>query len=390
MPDKLFIVGNGFDLAHNLPTDYRSYFKYLVIDCLEKLTIKPIVYRKKQGDVFFATNDLISAAHHQTNEIQDLVVSISEMDTDYFFSTYAPSNITRIYDSTVPFENFYLGNQFEIFFNYEWLKILFSEIESNWVDIELSYFHQLKEIFYREIGKPDRGIVSVGKKQAIKNLVGKLNICFGYLKITLIKYLSNKVSSAKIVEDRILKIIISELEEGQIDKSNKKLIFLNFNYTQNLTPYFDYVRSQYGFDITQINIHGCLDRPDSIIFGYGDILDDSYPIIENIMIEDFLQNIKPLLYQREGNFLKLEEALNQSNEWDIIILGHSCGISDRVLLNLIFEHEKVKSIKVGHYSKDHPGKEYQDRINNIFRNFQPKNKNLAMKRIQPFNPALSM
>jgi hypothetical protein len=49
-------------------------------------------------------------------------------------------------------------------------------------------------------------------------------------------------------------------------------------------------------------------------------------------------------------------------------MGHSCGISDRTLLNTIFEHDNCKSIKIYYYYKRENGiDDYSDKVRNISR-----------------------
>jgi hypothetical protein len=45
------------------------------------------------------------------------------------------------------------------------------------------------------------------------------------------------------------------------------------------------------------------------------------------------------------NFYELTRFI-ESNNFQTYIYGHSCGISDRTMLNQIFEHENCKSIKI--------------------------------------------
>ena len=58
-------------------------------------------------------------------------------------------------------------------------------------------------------------------------------------------------------------------------------------------------------------------------------------------------------------------------------MGHSCGLSDRTLLNTIFEHKYCRSIKVYYYQwKDEETNEIKDNyteiIQNISRHFNKK------------------
>ncbi|KAB8154512.1 hypothetical protein EZY14_008835 [Kordia sp. TARA_039_SRF] len=60
-----------------------------------------------------------------------------------------------------------------------------------------------------------------------------------------------------------------------------------------------------------------------------------------------------------------------SEKFQVIIMGHSCGLSDRVLLNTIFEHENCRSIKV-YYYKNGDYDNYTEIIQNISRHFNDK------------------
>ena len=59
----------------------------------------------------------------------------------------------------------------------------------------------------------------------------------------------------------------------------------------------------------------------------------------------------------------------ESDTFQVIILGHSCGNSDRTLLNTLFEHRNCVSIKPYYYVKEDGTDNYLDIIQNISRNF---------------------
>jgi hypothetical protein len=62
-----------------------------------------------------------------------------------------------------------------------------------------------------------------------------------------------------------------------------------------------------------------------------------------------------------------------SGKYQVYILGHSCGLSDRLLLNTIFEHSNCRFIKVFYY-KTGEKDNYTDMIQNISRHFDDKQK----------------
>ena len=67
-------------------------------------------------------------------------------------------------------------------------------------------------------------------------------------------------------------------------------------------------------------------------------------------------------------------------------MGHSCGLSDRVMLNTIFEHENCRSIKIFYHKKKDGTDNYSDIVQNISRHF--KEKSLMRRKI--VNKSLSI
>ena len=153
--------------------------------------------------------------------------------------------------------------------------------------------------------------------------------------------------------------------------------FLNFNYTH--TPK-NYVTND--SNIEYISIHGELNNPNNpIIFGYGDELDEEYKKIENLNDNKFMENIKSVKYLETDNYKRLLSFID-SEPYQVCIMGHSCGNSDRTLLNTLFEHKNCTSIKPYYYSykKDDVWTDnYSDIVRNISRNF--KDKQLLRERV---------
>ena len=140
------------------------------------------------------------------------------------------------------------------------------------------------------------------------------------------------------------------------------VMLLNFNYTHTAQLY-------YNADLGFINyIHGKTDDPQSIIFGYGDELDDDYKELQKLNDNECLCNVKTIKYQESDNYRKLL-AFAESAPYQVCIMGHSCGNSDRTLLNTLFEHKNCISIKPYYYIKEDGTDNYLELIQNISRNF---------------------
>lgn len=158
-------------------------------------------------------------------------------------------------------------------------------------------------------------------------------------------------------------------------KECKRTLLLNFNYTQTLKPYKEALSSiAPNTYVELINIHGELNNKDNpIIFGFGDEMDDQYKILEKQKENAFLDYMKSFGYFRTNNYRRLTRFLEQDH-FQVEIMGHSCGLSDRVMLNMIFEHPNCKSIKVNYYRwrDGYEGTNYKTLTQNISRHFNKK------------------
>lgn len=113
-------------------------------------------------------------------------------------------------------------------------------------------------------------------------------------------------------------------------------MLLGFNYI--LTSKF-YLTSNMSFFHNQI--HGALDCTESVIFGYGDELEDHYNEIVKLNNNKCLQNIKSIKCFESNKYRKMLSFI-ESSPFQILVMGHSCGNSDWTLLNTLFEHKKCK------------------------------------------------
>ncbi len=144
-----------------------------------------------------------------------------------------------------------------------------------------------------------------------------------------------------------------------------QILLLNFNYTKTADMYLNQ-----GSTFEVNHIHGEIDNEyNPVIFGYGDEMDDGYKELSRLNDNDYLKNMKSIRYLETDNYRNLLRFVD-SAPFQIYILGHSCGTSDRTLLNTLFEHKNCVSIKpyffIDQYGKDN----YIELVQNISRNFE--------------------
>lgn len=334
--NKLVLIGNGFDLAHELPTSYNDFILWYLNNAFNVAKNK-YIYEDK----------LLKIKHEAHFK-------------------------TESFTSVEQFNKFYVDNNHNAKISID--SIIFTDILRNlstakWVDIERNYYKILK-------------ILSNDNSNNVKHL----NEDFQYIKKLLEKYLT-EVSKKEIPKLNGIKEILQRsgnkhyIDENKNRPRFEKTIIVNFNYTNTVLNYYNTLDKY----IILNNIHGNLnDKENPIIFGYGDEIDENYEKIKNLNNNDFLENIKSFDYFKTSNYRNLINYLDEY-DYEVIIMGHSCGLSDRILLNTIFEHDKCLRIQIYYYkrSEEEGDNDYREKSMEISRHFKDSAK--FRKRLVPFS-----
>lgn len=400
--NRIVLIGNGFDLAHGLPTRYEDF--------INDYWVKFINEASKQRGGY-------------VKDCVNLQILVSNYTLQVVLRGDNPANYIDLKNSIQQY-----GSGAKLGIDNEIFKHLSALNQLSWVDIENEYYRFLCYQF---------DIVKLNNYDKYEN-VRNLNHDFEYIKQKLKDYLSRLLTEKQVHKsDRIQKIIYSpfNLDEFTEDAKNEwindearniklfnpiynrdvisqktvklletvpgtdaeflkikmydrlfwnenfdlrpnDIMFLNFNYTNLEELYIDKKKPvDNKFIPLDIHIHGELNNPNNpIIFGYGDELEDNYKKLENLQDNNYLENIKSIKYLETDNYKRILDFIN-SDKYQIIILGHSCGNSDRTLLNTLFEHENCVSIKPYYYQykegdviKDN----YSEIVRNISRSFTDK------------------
>lgn len=229
----------------------------------------------------------------------------------------------------------------------------------NWVDIEEEYFQLLSS----NKDYPDEVI--------------SLNSELGFLKSKLIEYVNSIDTKVSISNRDLLDILFERINEEELllphEKEGDAVInyhFLNFNYTNTLQE--NYSNNSY-VERAKINfIHG--NNENNIVFGYGDEKDEKdekFKAFEEIKNNDLFEHVKSFDYLKSSNYSKVTKFID-SDYFQVYILGHSCGLSDRTLLSQIFEHEKCISIKLFYHQKEDGSDNFTDLTYDLSRHFSDK------------------
>ncbi len=417
--NRIILIGNGFDLAHGMKTSYNNFINNYWENAIneikeyihksatnfenEEIKIKNIPWSLKKVNDFEKLKQAVSnnkSAIQFKNKFLEVITHKKEVqnwvdiEQEYYdllkSSLYSGKIIenTRIEMINENRRIKQLNTDFKRV--KDLLEIYLKKVENEFNDnfdktpeinsikqgIGLKIYSDFKIKDFTEFSVDNLVELEYSKiKNDIKGLEDNL--------INLNELNDRKISLVSKIKDQdpktvIKKLLKSDMASNYFTLKPNEILFLNFNYTFtekfyknhiDFEPYEPYKNLEKKF----IHIHGTTDKYDNndIIFGYGDELDKDYNEIENLNIDEYLENIKSIKYLETNNYKNLLEFINSGN-YQVCIFGHSCGISDRTLLNTLFEHENCCSIKPYYHKREDSTDNYSDIIRNISRNFNNK------------------
>ena len=82
---------------------------------------------------------------------------------------------------------------------------------------------------------------------------------------------------------------------------------------------------------------------------------------------DLLTHMKSHQYLRTSNHSKLLEFIS-NEKYEVYIVGHSCGLSDRVLLNRIIDSDQCERVKIYYYENFENYQQILFEVSRLFEN----------------------
>ncbi len=348
--NRLILIGNGFDLAHGMKTSYYDF----ICDYIRKVCQIANTEIEYENELMYVKKE-ITYYHEKIDDNRNIKALF------YLQKPMLPGHIdfvNQIYREST--NGLGVRKPFVINFKNNFIEKIFTQChESKWVDIENEFYEELKKILKLNDSQKHREINKLNS--VFKSLISELNT---YMHLQHTNRYEEKY--LKIFEGDILK---NDLSIPIIDKDEppENLLLLNFNYTNILSRYLKTPRFVANY------IHGQTNNENNpIIFGFGDEIDLDYKKIEDEKEKGFLDYMKSFGYFKTSNYHDLIRFIS-SNMYQVYLLGHSCGLSDRTMLNMIFEHDNCRSIKIFYYgTKDNNN--YTALTQEISRHFTNKGK----------------
>lgn len=216
------------------------------------------------------------------------------------------------------------------------------------------------ELYRKHEGKPN-----------LENKLEEYNGKFQILKSKLVTYLRGiEIDYMKYNVDSYTNNFFDKIIQNGSDYRTNKVMFLNFNYTNSLeslqSSYY-----KYNGKFTINHIHGSLNDLETVIFGFGDEFDEDYIKLKSNRSKELFKNIKKFQYSQKDGYPEMKSFMGLG-EYEVFIVGHSCGISDRTILNEIFSDSSCKSIRIFHFRKDNPREEFREKSTEILKYYEGK------------------
>lgn len=303
---QVLIVGNGFDIAHGLPTSFKDFSKYLLEEILIP-DLRQFVLETGKSDYYtdgireICNQHLFPVGYNTNYSLDGVLINLSKEGFK-----------EALFDNKMIFLE-HLKNNF--------LSKLYREEDEFWFDVESTYYDLLRNI-------PNTHDVSSHKRQVLR-----LNEDLKQVKNLLQEYLGTlNVNYESSVSNFIEKLFRNFEKEG----NGNNIVVIDFNYTGTIRSF-----NIMGYEHYQI--HGALDT--DIIFGWGNDKDEDYIEIKDLKDDDFLTNFKTHHYLKNNYYQLIHHSLIRIKEkFNIHILGHSLGLTDKSLLKEIFESENCEKI----------------------------------------------
>ena len=323
---NILVIGNGFDLAHGLPTSYKDFLVFIerykeyydksrIIYDFTNITMYFKNLKENRSDIYNEINSLINEnrwIHHFLKLKDENMLENKQTWIDF------ESEISKVIQ-TLDIVKRRLKNDFYS--------------ETNQVRLDEYEFEVLHDIFDfdRKLDIVNRFLLLKEIESITKKLVEDLNRLIRCLEVYLDDYVSNKYFETLKKKEFITNLKIDNV--------------LSFNYTNTYKRLYDSSHIEFNYIHGMVNSKHDLNSC-NLILGIDEYLDntDRNQYVDFIQFKKFFQRI----YKGTGSsykewletfeihkkeFSKLRRGLN------IYFIGHSLDVTDKDILKDLILHE---------------------------------------------------
>ena len=367
---KILVVGNGFDLAHGLPTKYNDFLYFLVL-CIDAFSD----WKKLDGDDG-------NQKYYECEQvaIHNILQNDSENDSVKKIFDENRKNIEKILKSK-SMKNHFSENDLLKYMICVYANKQNFNCEFQWIDVEDELMRFVK---YFNVSN----IIHVGNKIYLEPKInGKTFYCMDIsqhletlsdipkdkLKSKVFEYIFKNLEQFSSLLKMYLKLVMDKFHaKNELHfkfSSNVQNDFyfshiISFNYTNTSTIYNSKAKIYY--------VNGCL-KDKNIILG----IENPFSSDSNEYLDDnvhlFFKNVQRILYdfkykhntwfKKSNNdfYPKYGDLKIKDKSRDVYIVGHSLALSDKYILLDIFEQSD--NITIFYYNDD----DKKSKITNLYK-----------------------
>lgn len=322
-PTRVVIIGNGFDLAHGYKLSFGAFVNHLINKAIDSF----VNGENQDHNPFLKVTSSVNYGHPERHE---------SLRADGFARL---KGIVESHSKAIV-----RGGE------------IYKEIRrrtnvSQWIDLETLYF----DLLVRKLN------ITVEERKLAA--ITELNLEMDFLRDELREYIRQQMPLVRAnldtgIHEQLTSYIRTDIDVNHdlldINSQPERYLFLNFNYTDLAKRYFNQLPYHIQDSSSYLSIHGTLagrndENGQEMIFGYGDEKEKRFLEFEDQKApEEAYRLIKSFKYLQSRTY---QEAIRflEVEKYQVVIMGHSCGESDRTLLRTIFNHENCVSIRSYYY-----------------------------------------
>ncbi len=307
---NILVIGNGFDLAHGLPTGYGDFLDIML--CAGKCEVA------WDGETprVVTTGSLSSKkiAKYQLfckGLSQELIEELKEISQKSFWIDYFDHYRSILGDKWMDFEE---GIKEVVWNTYNDKKKETGNVVSHISTPELN--KHLRKLDYFRLSKSYKDLFKMLQKD-----------------------LQSIMRAMSIYMDRLVLLKTQEIEKQQVISNLKVDKLLSFNYTRTYTEV-------YGIPDDYCYIHGkadCLEKSNNLVLGYnGQDVPEAETAVELVPFEKYYQRIVKCTDNNYINWLN-NMSITQ-NENVVYFFGHSLAPSDGDVIEKLITFKNMKTV----------------------------------------------
>lgn len=368
---KILLIGNGFDLAHGLPTSYSYFLDFC--DKVEKIftfqhRLTEMVYKRKFLDDWnidkSIKNKLLEWYKKSPTNHDELLIELNDNIRDNIWINYFLEKRKQLGQNWIDFES-EISTVIQVF------ECVREHVERRKLMVNTGIEYKTAELA--------RDFVDFAIKSDKENLQSMYSILTeGLIDSNFITYLDAFIEKMNINLDKLiraLEIYISEfINKIEVSQKNDDIkginpdCVLSFNYSntyeriygQSNKVEYDYIHGK--ADITN-NVNTC-----NLVLGIDEYLEecDRDNKLEFLPFKKFYQRI---FKSTDSSYMEWVEEIRQNSEYpyELYIFGHSLDKTDKDVLELLICNDNVQTKIYYHRKSNDDKKELGKLIRNLVR-----------------------